>query len=149
MTLPDIAQCSHCHVCYQRGQEIQVSLCPMEQTNGPSCCKAGLIHRWCVQPHYEDCHPERECPAEFRLPEKAQAWMPYADPALLPESESCSLHRNRCSTRTCPWRHRNERARCGGVDAEVQRACPLAADWHTSAEEEPEHSETFCGHYET
>ena len=82
------------------------------------------------------------CPAEFRLPRITRAWTPYADPTLHPKAESCSLHRNRCSTHTCPWRHPNEGARCGGVDAEDQRAFPLAADWHISVEKEPEHSDS-------
>ena len=145
-TFPDIAQCSHCQVCYQRGQGIQVTLCPMEQTNGPSCCKAGLMHRYCVHPHYEECHSERECPAELRLPGTAPAWLPYADPALLPKAEACSLHRNRCSNRTCPWRHPNDRARCGDIDAEDPRVFPLAADLHTVAEEETEHNDFLKTH---
>ena len=64
----DIAQCSHCMVFYQKDPRIQVSMCPIRQSHGPQYCKADMMHRFCVHPHYEECHPGRDCPEEFRLP---------------------------------------------------------------------------------
>ena len=65
----DIAQCSHCMVLYQKDPRIQVSLCPIEQSHGPKYCKAGMIHRFCVHSHYEECHPG--LPTRLHLPHVA------------------------------------------------------------------------------
>ena len=70
------------------------------------------MHRHCVQPHYEECHPGRDCPEEFRFLTGPRAWLPYADSTLTPKAEQCWVHANRCTTRSCPWRHLAESKRC-------------------------------------